>query len=109
MNTVSLAQGMALVPLTSALCGWLYQQHNGARRTHPGFELLSEPAYQLGVRLSERGGVAYVEAFFFGNTGRQDAIVWQHGALVMQPPQSFNRPAPLPESPPRRTSPDAPP
>ena len=107
MNTVSLAQGMALVPLTSALRGWLYQQHNGARCTHPGFELLSEPAYQLGVRLSERGAVAYVEAFFFGNIGGQDAIVWQHGAVAMEPPHSFNGQAALPESQPRRASRDA--
>jgi hypothetical protein len=107
MNTVSLAQGMALVPLTSALCGWLYQQHKGATRTHPGFELLSEPAYQLGVRLSKRGGVAYVEAFFFGNVGGQDAIVWQHGAAVMEPLHSFNGQAALPESRPRRASRDA--
>jgi hypothetical protein len=107
MNTVSLAQGMALVPLTPALCGWLYQQHKGARRMHPGFELLSEPAYQLGVRLSERGAVAYVEAFFFGNVGGQDAIMWQRGAVVMEPLHSFNGLTALPESRPRRASRDA--
>jgi hypothetical protein len=106
MNTVSLAQGMALVPLTPTLCGWLYQRHKGARSTHAG-ELLSEPAYQLGVRLSERGAVAYAEAFYFGNVGGQDAIVWQHGAVVMEPLHSFNGQAALPGSGPRRASRDA--
>jgi hypothetical protein len=102
MNNVSLAQGIALVPLTSALRGWLYQQHKGARRTHPGFELLSEPAYQLGVKLSERGAVAYVEAFYFGNAGGQGAIVWQQGAVVMEPLHDLNGQAVLPGSRPSR-------
>jgi hypothetical protein len=107
MKTVPLAQGMAILPLTLALCGWLHAQHEGAERTHPGFELLSEPAYQLGVRLSERGAVAYVEAFDFGNAGGQDAIVWQHGRVVMEPLHSFDGLAALPESRPRRASPGA--
>jgi hypothetical protein len=107
IKTVALAQGMALVPLTPALGGWLYQGHKGARSTHPGFELLSERVYQLGVRLSERGAVAYVEAFDFGNVGGQDAIVWQHGGVVMEPLHSFDGLAAMPESRPRRASPGA--
>lgn len=91
MQIISPAQSMALVPLTPALSGWLDQQHKGDRRVHPGFELLSEPVYQFGVRLSERSAVAYVEAFDFGNVGGQDAIVWQHGGVLMQPLHSYKR------------------
>lgn len=90
MQIVSLAQGMALVPRTLALSGWLRQHHTGVPRTRPGFEFLSEPVYQLGVRLSAGGAVAYVEGFDFGNVGGQSAIVWSDGRVVMEPLHSFN-------------------
>ena len=84
MKPVALPQGMALVPLTPALSNWLKDRYEGGGRPHPGFEMLSESACRLGVDLSRRGAVAYVEAFDFGNTGGQDAIVWESGKVVME-------------------------
>jgi len=92
MNVVQVPQGMALVPLTPVL----YERYEGSNGTYPGFDLLSEPVYRLGMKLSQRGAVAYVEAEFFGNSGGQDAIVWHHGAVVMQPLHSFDGQAPPP-------------
>jgi hypothetical protein len=107
INAVALPQGMTLVPLVPALYSWLRQPDNGASSNYPGFELLSESVFQLGLRLSQRGAVAYVEADFFGNSGGQDAIVWQHGAVVMKPMHSFNGLAASPRSRPRQECPGA--
>lgn len=89
MKFVPLTQGMALVPLTPALGDWLKKHAEGEPRLHPGFEYLSGSVYRLGVELSQRGAVAYVEAFFFGNDGGQDAIVWEQGRVVMAPVHSY--------------------
>jgi hypothetical protein len=135
---VALRQGMTLVPLTDTLRDWVQEHYKGEvpgfeRLSAPvysrwrillglvrkeskaldgrvlGFELLSVPIFQLGLELSQRGAVAYVEASFFGNHGGQDAIVWEHGSVLMAPVHSCDGRACSPASEPRRTAPDAPP
>lgn len=75
-----------MVPITAAL----YDQFIAATPVGEGqllqqFTYLSEAIAEELRLLSVRGGVAYVEADFFGGTGVQQAVVWNSGAMVLRP------------------------
>ncbi|MFE5754546.1 hypothetical protein ACFQ7M_18580 [Streptomyces massasporeus] len=78
----SVGQGLALMPMTDALCeavadgggdgAWGFQRFPG------GFE-------KVLAGWSAGGPVAYVEAEYFGGVGEQRAAVWDAGAIVLGP------------------------
>jgi hypothetical protein len=83
---VPLAQGFALVPVAEGLLRSLNRHaFRQEATTRDGFERLTEPVYELGLRLSAEGIIAYVEAEYFGGIGGQDAVVWEQGRLAMEP------------------------
>jgi hypothetical protein len=102
-GVVTLHEGVALVPITE----------DAAQALSPGdrsiISLLADqplPAAltELLRRTSRDGPIAYVEADFFGGTGQQAAVLWEHGEVAVgplvdpEPSKLFTR-RPLSESP----------
>jgi hypothetical protein len=84
-----LAEGIALVPLTDALCAEMGGEPSRSEvatgdeygiftRLLPGVEAWAQS-------LSVSGPVAYVEAEFHGGQGGQCALVWARGGVVLGP------------------------
>ncbi|MFD8154348.1 MULTISPECIES: hypothetical protein [unclassified Streptomyces] len=81
-RSVSIAQGLSLMPMTDALLAAL---ESADRERELGFWRLPQGfAKELGG-WSAAGPVAYVEAEYFGGAGEQRAAVWDGGALVFGP------------------------
>jgi hypothetical protein len=83
-SVVTLHERIALVPITE----------NAAEALSPGdrsiISLLTRhplPAAltELLRRTSREGPIAYVEADFFGGTGQQAAVLWEHGEIALGP------------------------
>ncbi|MEV6969845.1 hypothetical protein AB0M47_32490 [Hamadaea sp. NPDC051192] len=87
MHVVELAQGMALMPMTGVLHDRLTVLGHDDKL---GFFMLPGGFAKTLAGWSADGAIAYVEADFFGGTGSQSAVVWQHGALAFGP---LHRPA----------------
>jgi hypothetical protein len=83
-----LAQGMAMIPLTDGLLEEVQETFGQSGEPFPEFEKLSASVVEWLRKLSEKSLVAYVEAEFWGGTGSQSAVVWQHGRVVVPPVQS---------------------
>ncbi|MFI2607134.1 hypothetical protein [Kitasatospora sp. NPDC018619] len=84
-RVVPLAQGLALIPVTSAVLTAL--QGGGVRTSGgaAGFGWHSE-AFELRLAAwSKAGPLACVEAEYFGGSGTQRAAVWSDGAVVLGP------------------------
>jgi hypothetical protein len=84
-RVVPLAHGFALIPLTTALRREL---DPAAQDVGWDTSAMQEHAERLTAWLrdiSRDGGVAYVEALFFGDSGGQEASVWRDGEVVLGP------------------------
>jgi hypothetical protein len=84
-----LAEGIALMPLTDALCAEMGGEPS-PREVASGDEYGTFTRLLPGVeawarRLSASGPVAYVEAEFHGGQGGQCALVWSQGRVVLGP------------------------
>lgn len=83
-GVVRLHERIALVPITE----------DAAEALSPGDRsiislLTKEPLpaalTELLRRTSRKGPIAYVEADFFGGTGQQAAVLWEHGEIALGP------------------------
>jgi hypothetical protein len=82
VRIVSLAQGVALAPVTEAA---LERFGNGAFEDG-GFLSLPADLEDLARRTSTSGGqIAYVDVELFGGTGGQSAILWRDGLVAIEP------------------------
>ncbi|WAZ26685.1 hypothetical protein STRCI_008297 [Streptomyces cinnabarinus] len=78
----TLGQGLALMPLTDALCDAVA---SGRGRGARGFRWLPDGFDVAVAGWSAAGPVAYVEAEYFGGAGEQRAAAWDGGTLVLGP------------------------
>ncbi|MEU7723169.1 hypothetical protein [Streptomyces tibetensis] len=81
-RTTSIGQGLALLPMTDALCESLADGDRGGALGLPrlpgGFE-------KILADWSTGGPVAYVAAEYFDGVGEQGAAVWDGGGVVLGP------------------------
>ncbi|MEU9042219.1 MULTISPECIES: hypothetical protein [unclassified Kitasatospora] len=85
-RVVPLAQGLALIPVTSAVLAAL--QGDGSVRKPAGWAGFGRYADGFELRLaawSKAGPIACVEAEYFGGSGTQCAAVWENGRIVLGP------------------------
>lgn len=83
-HVASLAQGLALVPVTDELHDEATGPGGGpAHEEH--VHKLSGALTRLAAEWSRRGPVAYVETEYFGGIGDQAALVWEGGEVVYGP------------------------
>ncbi len=83
-QVIGLAQGLAMVPVTSRLSTAL----EGTGATVPpetGFWLLSPGVLHLLETASAAGPIAYIETDYLGRDGRQTAAIWERGDLLYGP------------------------
>ncbi|PWV55057.1 hypothetical protein [Nocardiopsis sp. L17-MgMaSL7] len=79
--SVTLSEGLVLVPVTEALASG----DDPAAEAPSGFVRLTVPLVERVTAWSARGPVAYVEADSFGGTGSQRALVWDRGVVDLGP------------------------
>lgn len=84
-QVVSLAQGMAIIPLTDDLYGEI-----GVGGEVDFFFKLSTQVEEWGERISESAAVGYIEAEFFGGIGDQSSVVWRDGSRWQGPLHTGN-------------------
>lgn len=86
---IDLPQDFALVPLTAALHDDIVDLAD-ARESDPfpGFERLSAGMAIVLENASRVGPLAYIETDYFGGVGRQMAVAWQNGKVLLGPLQS---------------------
>ncbi|GAB7182497.1 hypothetical protein ATKI12_2328 [Kitasatospora sp. Ki12] len=85
-RVVPLAQGLALIPVTSGVLAAL--QGDGSVRKPAGGAGFGWHSDGFELRLaawSKAGPIACVEAEYFGGSGTQRAAVWEDGRIVLGP------------------------
>lgn len=79
-----------IVPLTGTLAviplGDKLQDEMNADKVRllEPWDILTDRIEAFGAELSEHGRVAYVEADYFGGTGDQGCVVWEHGRELLR-------------------------
>ncbi|HEU0101447.1 MAG TPA: hypothetical protein VFR07_03935 [Mycobacteriales bacterium] len=96
-HVVELAQGKAMVPVTTALITAVAASGTAVVPPETGFWLLSPGVLQLLEDVSRAGPLAYLEADYVGYDGRQTAAVWEAGQLT-DGPYILNRSEPFPRA-----------
>lgn len=85
----ALAQGFALLLLSDEfydeLAATLTDPGQNNRKPYPEIDGLSVSLADLGRRLSLQALIAYVETDYTGGVGKQAALVWERGAVVLGP------------------------
>ena len=85
-QVVDLPQGVALIPLTRALCEDVAELvGNDRRREFPLFESLSDAMAEVVRSASSLGSLAVIETVLSGTVSEQRAVVWEGGQLVLGP------------------------
>lgn len=85
-RVVALAQGMALIPVTSGVLAAL--QGDGSVLKPVGGSGFGWHSDGFELRLaawSKAGPIACVEAEYYGGSGTQRAVVWENGRIVLGP------------------------
>ncbi len=81
-----LVQGFALLPITEALVEELVASRPQTKGTLvKPLQYISEALLLLAVEISRDVPVAYVNTYYFGGRGGQDALVWDKGSLRFSP------------------------
>ena len=86
---VSLRADIAMIPLTDE-----FLEEIGDDDIAENFDKLSHPLEAWTLQISQDSPVACVEAEYFGGTGNQSAVVWNHGLRVLGPihaPDAINQ------------------
>ncbi len=78
---VSLTEALSTIPLSDELQGEI---NMGVGRLAESWDILTDEIEGLGLELSKRGRVAYVEADYFGGTGDQGCVVWEGGRELLR-------------------------
>jgi hypothetical protein len=93
-HLVALPQRFGLVPITTVLLDDIQEL---AMLDEPdpftGFSRLSAALVQAIVEATRSGPLAYIETEYWGGIGRQSAVVWNKGRLVLGPLTSDNETA----------------
>jgi len=81
-----LVQDFALLPITDDLVRELkaYNADTKPALARP-IEHISDGLHALAIDVSHNGPVAYVNTYYFGGRGGQDALVWDKGSLRFSP------------------------
>jgi len=83
--TCPLPQGLALLPITDALAKELADTHPQVTvpRIKPAGHALSDALHDLAVEISLITPVAFINTYYFGGQGGQDAVVWEKGSVQL--------------------------
>lgn len=84
-HIIELGQGFSLVPVTDELHDEVWQQNKNIDNPFEEFWKLSPDIARLGIQMSKRGAIAYVETDYFGGVGEQAAILWEYGSIAVGP------------------------
>ena len=80
-SVVSLRQGYGMIPLTTQI----RKAYELPLLPLTEGEPLPDQIARWGLKLSEGGAVAYIEAEFFGGEGTQGSALWSNGGMVEKP------------------------
>jgi hypothetical protein len=84
-----LVQGFSLLPITEALAKELSGYQTKARvASDKPIPNISDGLHALVIDTSHNSPVAYINTYYFGGQGGQDALVWDKGNLRFSPTSS---------------------
>jgi len=88
-----LAQSFALLPVTEALAKELVAHRTEAKAAaDKPIQQISDALQNLAVDISRSSPVVYINTYYFGGRGGQDALVWDKGSLMFSPTtQGYNQ------------------
>jgi type IV secretory pathway VirB6-like protein len=88
---ITLAQGVAMIPLTEKLRAELKQSNRRpGKPAFSGFENLSAAVASWISNASADTTLAWIEATYFGGWGGQTLVVWQNKEIVIGPASDSN-------------------
>jgi hypothetical protein len=81
-----LVQGFSLLPITETLAKDIagYQTETRAALAKPTLRV-SDGLQALAIEISHSSPVAYIDTYYFGGQGGQDALVWDKGSVTFSP------------------------